>query len=155
MNWHERLRQTFLHGLSDVKVRLSDLRPLLLYLGFSGRIQCSHHLFDTEGMLKSCQLAEPRRTGNTLSGERGSPVDPELPIGEGRLIYKYEIIFNWSNEDQAFIAEVSELPGCMAHGDSQGSALRNISDAMQFWVDRARALGRPVPEPKGERLMLA
>ena len=43
----------------------------------------------------------------------------------------------------------------MAHGDSQETALQNINDAMQFWIDTARELGRPVPEPKGERLMLA
>lgn len=70
-------------------------------------------------------------------------------------MHKYEIILNWSNEDQVFIAEVPELPGCMAHGDSEETALRNINDAMQFWIDTARELGRPVPEPKGERLMLA
>ncbi|MXY69484.1 MAG: type II toxin-antitoxin system HicB family antitoxin [Acidobacteriia bacterium] len=70
-------------------------------------------------------------------------------------MYKYEIILYWSNGDQVFIAEVPELPGCMAHGDSQETALQNINDAMQFWIDTARELGRPVPEPKGERLMLA
>ena len=43
----------------------------------------------------------------------------------------------------------------MAHGDDQEAALRNIKDAMGFWIERARELGRPVPEPKGERLMLA
>lgn len=43
----------------------------------------------------------------------------------------------------------------MAHGDDQESALRNVKDAMDFWIDRARELGRSVPEPKGERLMLA
>ena len=70
-------------------------------------------------------------------------------------MHKYEIILYWSNEDQAFIAEVPELPGCMAHGDDQQDALRNVNDAMQFWIERARELGRPVPQPKGERLMLA
>ncbi len=70
-------------------------------------------------------------------------------------MHKYEIILYWSNEDQAFIAEVPELPGCMAHGDDQEAALRNVNDAMQFWIERARELGRPVPQPKGERLMLA
>ena len=48
-----------------------------------------------------------------------------------------------------------ELPGCMAHGDDQESALQNIKDAMEFWIERAQELGRPVPQPKGERLMLA
>ena len=70
-------------------------------------------------------------------------------------MHKYEIILYWSNEDQAFIAEVPELPGCMAHSDDQETALQNINDAIQFWIDRAQELGRPVPEPKGERLMFA
>lgn len=68
---------------------------------------------------------------------------------------KYEIILHWSNEDQAFIAEAPELPGCMAHGDDQETALRNVKGAMQFWIERAREPARPVPQPKGERLMLA
>ncbi len=70
-------------------------------------------------------------------------------------MYKYEIIIHWSNEDRTFIAEVPELPGCVAHGDDPETALRNINDAMRFWIDTARELGRPVPEPKGERLMFA
>ena len=70
-------------------------------------------------------------------------------------MHRYEIILYWSNEDQAFIAEVPELPGCMAHGDSQETALRNVNDAMQLWIDTAREFGDPIPEPKGERLMFA
>ena len=70
-------------------------------------------------------------------------------------MHKYEIILYWRNEDRAFVAEAPELPGGMAHGDHQESALGNIKDAMQFWIDRAQELGRPVPEPKRERLMQA
>ena len=70
-------------------------------------------------------------------------------------MHKYEIILYWSNEDEVFIAEVPELPGCMAHGDDQEDALRNIKDAMQLWIDTAQELGDPVPQPKGGRLMLA
>ena len=70
-------------------------------------------------------------------------------------MHRYEIILYWSNEDQAFIAEAPELPGCMAHGDDQQDALKNIQDAVQFWIDTAEELGRPVPVPKGERLMYA
>ncbi len=70
-------------------------------------------------------------------------------------MHKYEIILYWSNEDEAFIAEVPELPGCMAHGDSQAAALKNVNDAMQLWIDTAREFGDPIPQPKGERLMLA
>jgi predicted RNase H-like HicB family nuclease len=68
---------------------------------------------------------------------------------------KYEIIIYWSNEDHVFIAEVPELSGCMAHGATQEVALQNVKEAMQLWIDTAREFGDPVPEPKGERLMLA
>ena len=68
---------------------------------------------------------------------------------------RYEIVLYWSNEDQAFIAEAPELPGCMAHGDDQETALRNIKNAMQLWIDTAREFGDPIPQPKGERLMFA
>ena len=70
-------------------------------------------------------------------------------------MHKFEIILYWSVEDRAFVAEVPELPGCMAHGDSQEEALRHVNDAMQLWIDTAREFGDPIPEPKGERLMLA
>lgn len=68
---------------------------------------------------------------------------------------KYETIIYWSNEDQVFVAEVPELPGCMAHGNTQETALVNVSEAVQLWIDTAREFGDPVPDPKGERLMLA
>ncbi|MBI3326687.1 MAG: type II toxin-antitoxin system HicB family antitoxin [Nitrospinae bacterium] len=68
---------------------------------------------------------------------------------------KYEIIIYWSNEDHVFIADVPELPGCMAHGETQEAALQNVKEAMQLWIDTALECGDPVPEPKGERLMLA
>ncbi len=70
-------------------------------------------------------------------------------------MHKYEVIIYWSDEDQVFIAEVPELPGCMAHGFSQEEALASANQAIQLWIDTARELGRPVPEPKGHRLMLA
>jgi len=70
-------------------------------------------------------------------------------------MHKYEIIIYWSNEDQVFVAEVPELPGCMAHGDTQELALANGHQAIQLWIDSAREFGDPIPEPKGERLMLA
>ncbi len=70
-------------------------------------------------------------------------------------MYRYEIILYWSNEDGVFVAEAPELPGCMAHGDTQEEALRNINDAMGLWIETAREFGDPVPEPTGERRMLA
>ena len=70
-------------------------------------------------------------------------------------MHKYEVIIYWSNEDQIFIADVPELPGCMAHGHTQESALAQANQAIQLWIDTAKEFGHTVPEPKGERLMLA
>jgi len=68
---------------------------------------------------------------------------------------RYEVIIYWSDDDAAFVAEVPELPGCMAHGVSRQDALANIDDAIALWFDTAREFGRPIPEPKGARLMFA
>ena len=70
-------------------------------------------------------------------------------------MHKYEIIIYWSSEDGAFVAEAPELPGCAAHGDSHEAALRQVHDAVELWLETAREFGDPIPEPKGERLMLA
>ncbi|MBX3176152.1 MAG: type II toxin-antitoxin system HicB family antitoxin [Candidatus Hydrogenedentes bacterium] len=70
-------------------------------------------------------------------------------------MHKYEIIIYWSDEDQVFVAEVPELPGCVAHGESPSYALCNCSDAMDLWRDTAREFGRPIPEPRGRRLQFA
>jgi predicted RNase H-like HicB family nuclease len=67
---------------------------------------------------------------------------------------KYEIILYWSNEDEAFIAEVPELAGCSADGVTRQEALANVEVVIAEWLETARELGRPVPEPKG-RLLLA
>jgi predicted RNase H-like HicB family nuclease len=70
-------------------------------------------------------------------------------------MYKYEIIIHWSDEDRAFVADVPELPGCMAHGKTPEGALKNAQKAIGLWIDTAREFGDPVPEPKGRRLLLA
>ena len=70
-------------------------------------------------------------------------------------MHKYEVIIYWSEEDKAFIAEVPELPGCMAHGNAQTTALENVNQAIMLWLDTAREFGDPIPEPKGRRLLYA
>lgn len=70
-------------------------------------------------------------------------------------MYKYEIILYWSDADGEFIAEVPQLPGCAAHGSTQGAALQNVNDAIRLWIDTASQFNDPIPEPKGERPMLA
>jgi len=68
---------------------------------------------------------------------------------------KYEIIIFWSEDDDAFVAEAPELPGCMAHGDSHEAALASIRTAVELWIESAKEFGDPIPKPKGHRLMLA
>jgi predicted RNase H-like HicB family nuclease len=68
--------------------------------------------------------------------------------------YKYEIIIYWSKEDSAFIAEVPELPGCMADGATYREAVANAEAIIDEWIETAKELGREIPEPKG-RLIFA
>jgi predicted RNase H-like HicB family nuclease len=70
-------------------------------------------------------------------------------------MYKYEIIVYWSAEDNIFIAEVPELPGCIAHGSSPEESVSNARTAINLWIDTAKEFGDPVPEPKGRKLMFA
>ena len=67
---------------------------------------------------------------------------------------KYKVIICWSEEDDAFIAEVPELPGCAADGKTYRDALRNVEGVVQEWLETTRELGRPIPKPKG-RLVFA
>ena len=69
-------------------------------------------------------------------------------------MYKYEIIIYWSKEDKAYIAEVPELPGCMADGATYKETLKNIEIVIMEWIETAKEMGREIPEPKG-RLMFA
>jgi predicted RNase H-like HicB family nuclease len=70
------------------------------------------------------------------------------------MAHKYEVIIFWSKDDQAFIAEVPELPGCAADGQSHQEALANAEVVIKEWIETAKELGRPIPEPKG-RLVFA
>lgn len=67
---------------------------------------------------------------------------------------KYEIIIYWSKDDDAFVAEVPELPGCMADGGTYQEALSNAEVIIDEWLETAKELGRSIPEPKG-RLVFA
>jgi predicted RNase H-like HicB family nuclease len=70
-------------------------------------------------------------------------------------MHLYEVILYWSYEDAVFVAEVPELPGCMAHGATREAALKEVDKAMQLWIDTAHECGDVIPEPKGRRLVFA
>lgn len=63
---------------------------------------------------------------------------------------RYELIIYWSKAGGSFIVEVPELPGCMADGASDDEAVANAQAVIQEWIDSARSLGRPIPEPRGK-----
>jgi len=65
---------------------------------------------------------------------------------------KYELILYWSKQDDAFIAEVPELPGCAADGATYQEAVANVEVVIREWIETARELGRPIPEPRGRLL---
>ena len=65
------------------------------------------------------------------------------------MLSKYEIILYWSEDDNAYIAEVPELAGCMADGETAREALNNVETVIQEWIETATALGRAIPEPRG------
>ncbi len=69
-------------------------------------------------------------------------------------LHKYELIIYWSEDDQAFIAEVPELPGCAADGATYAEAVENVQVVIDEWIETARELGRVIPTPKG-RLLFA
>jgi predicted RNase H-like HicB family nuclease len=69
--------------------------------------------------------------------------------------HKYELIVFWSREDSAFVVDVPELPGCMAHGPTPAEAVSRAQEAIDLWLETARETGREIPEPKGRRLLYA
>jgi len=68
---------------------------------------------------------------------------------------KYEVIIYWSDKDELYIAEVPELPGCSAHGNSRSEALKNVDEAIELWIQTAQEFGESSPEPKSRKLLYA
>lgn len=61
---------------------------------------------------------------------------------------KYEVILHWDKADEIFVAQVPELPGCMAHGETRAEVIRNVEEAVELWVETAREDGIVIPEPR-------
>jgi len=65
-------------------------------------------------------------------------------------MYRYEVIIYWSEEDKVYIAEVPELPGCMADGRTYDETIKNAQVVISEWIETAKSLGRDIPQPKGK-----
>lgn len=66
------------------------------------------------------------------------------------MMFKYEIVIYWSEEDNCYIAEVPELPGCAADGKSYKDVLENVEKIIEEWIETAKSIGREIPKPKGK-----
>jgi predicted RNase H-like HicB family nuclease/predicted RNA binding protein YcfA (HicA-like mRNA interferase family) len=154
MGRFDKLIMKLLRGASDASFAFDDLRYILEKLGFAERIRGSHHIFDRDDVEELVNIQRHGKDAKDIRYVRFATSSFATTCRESRMS-KYEVIIYWSDEDQVFVVEVPELPGCKAHGDSHEDALANAKDAMEFWVDRARELGRAIPEPKGRKLMYA
>lgn len=65
-------------------------------------------------------------------------------------MYKYELVIYWSEEDELFVVEVPELPGCMADGETYEQAVQNAQTVISEWIETAGSLGRQIPQPRGK-----
>jgi predicted RNase H-like HicB family nuclease len=92
--------------------------------------------------------------GETIPSQTSTKSAGATQAGGGKAMTKYEIILYWRSEDEAFIAEVPELPGCAADGATRQEALANVEVIIGEWLETARELERPIPAPKG-RLLFA
>ena len=64
-------------------------------------------------------------------------------------MYKYELIIFWSDEDQRYLVEIPELPGCMADGETYEGAIKNAQVIISEWIDTAQRIGKEIPMPRG------
>jgi predicted RNase H-like HicB family nuclease len=134
-------------------VPFDGLCALLRRLGFAERTRGSHHVFTAEDIEQILQLAASGERSEALPSQADARRHPALesPLGGMTMDSRYEIIIYRSDEDGAFVAEVPELPGCMADGKSCQEALANAEQIIQEWIETAQELGRPAPSSPSPR----
>lgn len=70
-----------------------------------------------------------------------------------KYVERYRTVIQWSEDDNAYVAAIPALPGCMADGETREQALQNLNDTAELWIAKAKKLGRDVPEPERELLV--
>lgn len=153
MSKREKVLTKILRGTSDTNISFDDLRKLLLFFGFHERIRGSHYIFSKEDVTEIINLQSKKAKAKAYQVNKYVILFSNINWQAKKMI-KYEVILYWSEDDQAFIAEAPELPGCMSDGESYQQALANLETIIQEWIETARELGREIPVPKG-RLVYA
>jgi predicted RNase H-like HicB family nuclease len=151
----DKVLERVLSRTSDANIRFDDLCHLLSSLGFEMRVRGSHHIFRKAGVEEKINLQREGSEAKPYQVRQVRAVDPEVSAWRSGVMNKYEVIIYWSEEDQVFVAEVPELPGCSAHGATHEAALASAQEAIRLWIDTAREFGDPIPVPKGRRLIFA
>ena len=85
-----------------------------------------------------------------MAGEAARWRSSEAGASRDTMTTRYELIIYWSKENDSFVVEVPELPGCMADGQTYAEAVKNAEQIIDEWIETARKLGRPIPEPRGK-----
>ena len=125
-------------------------------LGLVENIRESHHIYRRRGVEERVDLQPLHVHGMAKKYQIRQVQSHILQIRSlGLADLKYEIIIYWSEQDGHYIAEVPELPSCMADGDTLEDTLAMAQEVMQLWIDTAQEDGSPVPTPKGRRLIFA
>lgn len=123
----------------------------MLRLGFSERIRGDHHIYARADVNEIIDL-QPRR-GKAKPYQVRQVRDLIRSTASYRIMKsKYEISICWSDEDDAYVATVPDLPGCMADGASYQEALAAAERAIELWIQTARELGRDIPQPRARRV---
>ena len=150
----DKVLEQILRATSDSSIRFDGLCQLLRRLGFDERIRGSHHIFRKAGVEERIDIQSDGQNAKAYQ-VRHTQGDRPIPSRSQRIAHKFEVIIWWSDEDKCFVAEVPELAGCMAHGETPQAAPDSAQEAIQLWIDTAKEFGDPIPEPKGGRLKFA
>jgi predicted RNase H-like HicB family nuclease len=155
VTWREKLLERLRSGGSDASIDFDDLRGLLLDLGFEERVRGSHHLFRKRGIQEAINLQRDGRHAKVYQVRQVRALLLRHGLARRARMHRYEIDITWSPDDELFVAEVPELAGCAAHGATPEAALAAAQEAIALWLEVARELGEPIPEPRGRSLRSA
>ncbi|GAB4238506.1 MAG: hypothetical protein Tsb0034_14110 [Ekhidna sp.] len=121
----------------------------MINLGFKERVKGSHHIFTKERVEEIINIQPKGNLAKPYQVKQVRGLIVKYNCLRMKEI-KYEIIIYWSKEDEAYIAEVPELPGCMADGETYEEALQNSYTIVKEWLETAQRENRSIPEPKGK-----
>jgi predicted RNase H-like HicB family nuclease len=148
----EKTLEKLLRGESDANIRFEETLSLAPNKRFPNADFRQSSYFHTAGRDGAHQPSTRRLKGKAISSSTNPQDSGKLQIAMKHN--SYEMIIWWSTADNAYVVDVPELPGCMAHGATRQAAIKNAEDAIRFWIKTAKDDGLGIPAPRG-RLLVA